>query len=299
MNFSGWVPMRRGILEHTMTEALSNNEALVLMTLILLADHKTGLGRINAPALRTYLPELSYDSAKRALLSLEEKGYIWRSIVHRAKAVYPYLINNYEISDGPNKGLHTDLSQVIESKDISQVRYVSPPPQHPLQTALRRAPETTLQIPLVDALHNNNDKNINMQKEEKQTTSLNKEKCATSRDHVALDVRQEERIAERTAGPGDAHVALPKLPSGAPTSSMIPTEPNPTRTNGVGMRWTGEGFNHTFSGKQVDYTQVNQRIAPLGLTWRQCEFFRIDTNEPVDWNQAREQIEGTKERRAA
>jgi hypothetical protein len=78
MNFVGWVPLRRGIIAHTQHGRLSNTECLVLIFLIMLADKGTGAGTINAPSLCAFLPGLSYDSAKRVLLSLEEKRYIFR-----------------------------------------------------------------------------------------------------------------------------------------------------------------------------------------------------------------------------
>ena len=129
MNFGGYVPLRRGIIEHLMNGRLSNNEGLVLIFLIMLADKATGRGTINAPSLRTFLPELSYDAAKRALLSLEEKHYIYRQITPFSKRVYPYWVNRYTVTDGPRKLLQIDLSQVFESRNIADIRYVDPVPE--------------------------------------------------------------------------------------------------------------------------------------------------------------------------
>lgn len=150
MIFVGWVPLRRGIFEHTMFGRLTNNEALVLLCLIGLADHRTGSGTTNAAAIRTYLPGLTYSSAKRALLSLEEKHYIYRDIVPQSKRVYRYWVNRYEPSDGPYKSLQINLSEVFHSKDSKNIRYVEAAPQTSLQTPPQTAPQT--------ALYNNNDK---------------------------------------------------------------------------------------------------------------------------------------------
>jgi hypothetical protein len=91
MNFSGWVAVRRGLLEHMVTGDLSMSETMVLTVLILLADSGNGRGYINGPSLRAWIPELEYDSAKQILQSLEEKRFIWRQIKHGSNAAYPLL----------------------------------------------------------------------------------------------------------------------------------------------------------------------------------------------------------------
>ena len=129
MNFgAGWVAVRREILEHLHKGWLSSLEFSVLMTLILLADAKTGTGTINAPTLRTFLPDLSYEAAKRVLKSLEDKKYIYRQITPMSKLVYPFWVNKYVPSTGPYKDRQLDLTEVFETKDIKRRRYVRPAP---------------------------------------------------------------------------------------------------------------------------------------------------------------------------
>jgi hypothetical protein len=154
MNFSGWVAIPRSILNNTHTGRLSNNEQLVLMTLMLLADAKTGSGHINAAAIRAYLPELKYDTAKRVLNSLETKRLIFRQIVHASKSLYPYWIHGYQISDGTNKLLWINLSQVFISGHITSIMYDKVAPE----TTPERPPETPPERPPDDAPNNNSDK---------------------------------------------------------------------------------------------------------------------------------------------
>lgn len=146
MNLTGYVPLRRGVLEHTMAGKLSTQEFAAFTALVLLADKETGAGRINAPVLTSWLPDLSYDAAKRALLSLESKRYIFREIVPFSKRMYVYWVNRYTLTSGPHRLLQTDLSKVFESKEPKDIRYIDPAPQ----TAPQAAPQTALQ----SALHN-------------------------------------------------------------------------------------------------------------------------------------------------
>lgn len=123
MNFSGWVAIPRSILNNTHTQRLTITEQLVLMTLFLLANSKTGSGHINAAVLLSYLPELKYNTAKRVLLSLEVKRFVYRQIVHASKNVYGYWLHGYQISEGKNRLRWTNLSQVFVSRDIKDIQY--------------------------------------------------------------------------------------------------------------------------------------------------------------------------------
>jgi hypothetical protein len=151
MNFNGWVRVDRSILELTMTGKLSNMEALVLLSLKLLADRNTGMGRINGPVLRTYLPGLTEDTAKRTLQSLEKKRYIYRKITRQSKLIYPYWVNGYDIRASSGKVRLLDLTQVFDSKDIRDLKYVTPEdapevaPEVAPETAPDKSPHKTLE----------------------------------------------------------------------------------------------------------------------------------------------------------
>jgi len=98
-------------------------EQLVLLTLMFLADAKTGAGHINAAALRAYLPELSYPAAKRTLQSLHDKRFIYRQITHASKKLYPYWVHAYQLSDGPHKMSWINLAEVFSTHDVGAIKY--------------------------------------------------------------------------------------------------------------------------------------------------------------------------------
>jgi hypothetical protein len=134
VNFSGYVQLRRGLLEHLQDGRLSLLEYAVLVALILLASKESGSGTINANTLGSFMGDgLDYESEvprnrqrgkQRILRSLEVKHYIFRNIVPRSKRAYRYWIDKYVCTDGPNKSRRLDLSQVFTTKDVSCIRYV-------------------------------------------------------------------------------------------------------------------------------------------------------------------------------
>ena len=199
MNFSGFVPFRRGILEQTMTGALSNHEFIALTVLILLADKSTGRGTINAPTLRTFLPELSYPAAKRILKSLQDKAYIWRLVIPHDKVAYPYWVAGYEPTTGPHKAFRLDISQVIQSNDPKDIRYRRPVPEGEPHPEPHREPEGEPHP--VPNYKKDKDKN-----KKKENPPLLEGVCASAcspNANVVSTVMSAERL---TCEPGDAHV---------------------------------------------------------------------------------------------
>lgn len=182
MNFSGWVPFRRAILEHAMRH-LSVHEFAALTALILLADKSSGRGFINAPVLRTYLPSLTRDGAKRVLNSLEEKGYILRQITPRSPLIYPYWVNKYSPTTGARKGLQLDLSQRSEKTGERYIRYIVPAPDSEsdisLASALDQSPEPA---------HYNNKEKENEKKIENKTSPTSKGEAASLRSPSTIEV---------------------------------------------------------------------------------------------------------------
>ncbi len=130
MNLSGYVPLRRGILHHTMDGSLTLQEFAAFTTLVMLADKATGAGKINGPVLRTFLPGLTVDAAKRVLQSLEEKRYIFRKITPRSPILYPFWVNRYRPTVGPYRLLQLSLVEVFETKDATRPRRPAPSTEH-------------------------------------------------------------------------------------------------------------------------------------------------------------------------
>ena len=195
MNFSGWVAIPRSILNNTHTGKLSNNEQLVLMTLMLLADAKTGSGHINAAAIRAYLPELKYDTAKRVLNNLETKRLIYRQIVHASKSLYPYWVHGYQVSDGPNKLLWINLSQVFVSGDVRSIIYDKVAPETTPEITPEVPPDTTPDC----APNNNND-----QDNDKDTDTPSIRTVVSGRDEKS-DTERDERSEQHSDSGGESN----------------------------------------------------------------------------------------------
>ena len=189
MNFSGYVPVRRGLIEHTMDGRMTNNEALVFVWLLLLADRKTGSYTINQPTLRSFLPGLSKGAAQDALEGLERKGYIFRDVQPRAKVAYRYWINGFAPTDGPHKSSTLDLSEVFATKDPSRLRYVKDPPETQPVTQPETRPVTQPQSPN----SNKKEKEKGEERPEKETSMGSKrgESCGDGNSESASDSQSE------------------------------------------------------------------------------------------------------------
>ena len=90
MSVSGFVQLRRGIIEHLTSGRMDSDEFAAYSLIILLADHKTGIWNGSAKALRTYL-HWQHGKTKFVLRSLISNGYISRNHI-------PGRIGNYQIS---------------------------------------------------------------------------------------------------------------------------------------------------------------------------------------------------------
>jgi hypothetical protein len=198
MNLSGYVQLRRGILDHTISGDLSLQEFAAFTVLVLLADKSTGAGKINGPVLRTWLPGLSEDGAKRVLQSLEEKQYLFRRITPRSPLAYPYWVNRYRPTVGPHKLRQLSLEQVFQTKDPNDIRYID--------TALEGALETSLDTALEGALDTAHYNKTEKKKDKlKEKPSIGKVECASSCLPNANDVSTAKSAAHAPYDPGDAH----------------------------------------------------------------------------------------------
>jgi hypothetical protein len=98
ITLNGYVQKRRGVLQHLVDGRMTPNEYLVFDILLILADHNTGCGMINASAIVFWSGgQLSVDGADRALRGLDKKNYIVREISAGRMGLYPYRIQNYEL----------------------------------------------------------------------------------------------------------------------------------------------------------------------------------------------------------
>lgn len=207
MNLAGYVPLRRAVFEHTAAGKLSSTECLVFLLLVVLADRRTGSGTINAPSLRAFLPELSYDAAKRVLCSLESKGYVFRDIVPFSKLVYRFWINKYRPTEGKYKSLQINIAKALESRDVNDIEYINPA----LEGALEGALETAL-----EGAPNYEKREERIEKREKPSIEVCASLCDEKRDSVS---HSRQRTKRSTQGPASAHKSAHKsAPHCAPQS---------------------------------------------------------------------------------
>jgi hypothetical protein len=187
VNLAGYVPLRRAVFEHTAAGKLSSTECLVFILLVALADRRTGSGTINAPSLRAFLPELSYDAAKRVLCSLESKGYVFRDIVPYSKLVYRFWINKYRPTEGKHKSLQINISKALESRDVNDIEYID--------TALEGALEGALETALEGAP---NYEKREERSENREQPYIENEVCASASDSMSASVNHSRQRTKRS-----------------------------------------------------------------------------------------------------
>jgi hypothetical protein len=117
--FAGYIPLRRGILEHVQKGLLNKTDFSVYCLLLLLADHHTGIWWGSAKALGAY--NFARSTARNSLQRLESKGYIKRFTTPGVHANYQILINKYAITDGQHKGKLLDAKQTTSTKFLIYV----------------------------------------------------------------------------------------------------------------------------------------------------------------------------------
>ncbi|HEV2378693.1 MAG TPA: hypothetical protein VG206_02740 [Terriglobia bacterium] len=98
---SGFVPLRRGLLDHIERGKMCQSEMFCYILLLLKADHKTGVWWGSAVAIEALTcAEVKHRTAAWALARLEEKGYIKRFITPGKHGNFPILIDRFHCSDG-------------------------------------------------------------------------------------------------------------------------------------------------------------------------------------------------------
>jgi hypothetical protein len=95
MTTDGFVPLRRGILEHVADELIGTAELAMFCRLLLKADYRTGVVYVR---INEFIDtDVNYRRAKRAFHNLEARGYI--RALNRAMGShkkFPVLINKFE-----------------------------------------------------------------------------------------------------------------------------------------------------------------------------------------------------------
>jgi hypothetical protein len=119
-----FVQIRPGLLEHLQTGRLTPREFTLMVSLIILADAATGVYRACSVSLAKKCGKGFNERGLQVLLhDLAEKGYIRRDRPNAAqRGNYPILIDKYQVTSGPKKGLYLWAAQ---STDMSNLVYVN------------------------------------------------------------------------------------------------------------------------------------------------------------------------------
>jgi hypothetical protein len=255
VNFSGYFPIYRDIIDHTIDGRLSNNEALVLVWLTLLADKETGSYTINAPTLRAFLPGLTKGGAQRTLESLQEKRYIYRDITPRSPLAYKYWVEGFKPTVGIHKEFQLDLSEVFITKDTSKLKWVTAVPA----TKSATKPDGELGTKPDGANYNEKEKKNNT-KQGDFPISIIGMRTTTLESNVYL--KTETANADSALDRAMAH-------SGALCPTPSQSTPQPVR--GVGLKWSGRvGGYLDASGRVVPSAKASYLIGTVGLEQREA-----------------------------
>jgi hypothetical protein len=118
----GYVPVRRGILEHVFDGRLTPAEHHAFLTILLLADAATGTWRGSSHALTTILGYSSKNTMADAFDGLEAKGYILRDYAPGRRGNYPIVIAKFLFTRGANAGKQIDLGATKRKHGIPEGR---------------------------------------------------------------------------------------------------------------------------------------------------------------------------------
>ena len=113
---SGYMPIRRALLDHIRSGDLSHEEALAYVIIILEADCETGIWRGSAKALGPY--NYSNRAARHILHRLHRKGYIKSFCRQGRRGNYVVLVNKFPITRGKWKGKQLDATKTLNPKEL-------------------------------------------------------------------------------------------------------------------------------------------------------------------------------------
>ena len=112
MSFGGYVPKRRGVLDHLRDGRLTLQQFGAFDALVLLADKASGIwnGSARALAAQCGAGDVSDRQARHLLESIEAGRYIKRFPTPRSHRNYPILIDKFLITFGAHRGKRLNAS---------------------------------------------------------------------------------------------------------------------------------------------------------------------------------------------
>lgn len=116
MSGNGYIPKRRGVLEHLQDGRLTLLEYAAYDAMILLADKSSGMWWGSAKALAAICGagDLTERQARHLLESLGQKGYIRRFATAGKRGNYPILVNKFEVTFGARKGMRLNAERTSD-----------------------------------------------------------------------------------------------------------------------------------------------------------------------------------------
>jgi len=154
LNFKGYIPKRRGIIEHLYDGRLTPMEYILFDILMLWADHRSGIATTNGPGI-VYLSgeQLKLDTVQKCLASLEAKGYIKRPFyLQGQRGNQKIFIDKFLVTDGV---LKNKVLSFADTKDWHHPAYISAT-EGPTDNPTDGATDNAGVSPGVSAASNNN-----------------------------------------------------------------------------------------------------------------------------------------------
>ena len=119
MNYAGWYPRRRGILEHLERGTVSLVDVAIHDFLCLRADHRTGIAWASAEKIHALAGAgITLRAVQRSLEKLEGLSWIKRFRVPGRRGNYPTLIGRYFVRDASLNWLSVNLSRTVDWRNV-------------------------------------------------------------------------------------------------------------------------------------------------------------------------------------
>jgi hypothetical protein len=118
LTFVGYIPLRRGVLQHLQEGRITLQEFNVFVMLLIWANHKTGIASTNAAGL-VFLSggQLEQRYTQRCLASLEKKGYIKMPFFQQGqRGDYDIFIDKYVVTEGAYDGKVLSFAKTTDWK---------------------------------------------------------------------------------------------------------------------------------------------------------------------------------------
>ncbi len=124
MTLSGYVPMRRGLLNHLQEGRMSLLDYLVYTLLLLLADRKTGIAMTNAGGIVYFTGnQIPLRTAQDCLQRLESNGYIKRPFRVHGRRIYDAIfIDKFVCTDGALRDMRVSFANTADWNHPAYVR---------------------------------------------------------------------------------------------------------------------------------------------------------------------------------